>query len=241
VELVGGPARRRAARLRAQRLLERVLGTRHELRAFYRALGGDPLLAAAIRQSRGLSIAGFGDLFEALVTAILTQQVNLIFAYSIRDELVGAFGRRARLDGEVRYAFPEPARLARAPLERLRGMRLSGAKALALQGVARAFTRGELSEAALEALDDEQAIARLCELRGVGRWTAETALIRGLGRRDVFPAGDLGVIKYLAQGLLGRDGRAPEAEMRAFAERWRPYRAYALVYAYAELARRRRP
>jgi 3-methyladenine DNA glycosylase/8-oxoguanine DNA glycosylase len=82
-------------------------------------------------------------------------------------------------------------------------------------------------------------VERLTALRGIGRWTAETVLIRGLGRLDAFPAADLGIVKYLAQGLLGRRSPASEAQMRAFAERWRPYRAVALVYAYAELGRTR--
>jgi 3-methyladenine DNA glycosylase/8-oxoguanine DNA glycosylase len=82
-------------------------------------------------------------------------------------------------------------------------------------------------------------IERLTAFRGIGRWTADTVLLRGLARRDAFPAGDLGVVKYLAQGLLGRRAPASESQMRAFAERWRPYRSYALVYAYAELSYRR--
>ena len=238
--LVGKPARRKAARAAAERLVERVLGTRHRLRAFYRQAAGDPLLAGALRAERGLSLAGHASLFEALVTSILSQQINLSFAYSIRAELVEAFGRRARIDGETRFAFPSPRRLARESPDALRRFRLSEAKARALHGVARAFAGGELDEDELRSLDDETVVERLTALRGIGRWTAETALIRGLGRIDAFPAGDLGVVKYLARGLLGHRDTASEAEMRAFSERWRPFRSYALIYAYAELARRRK-
>ena len=66
-----------------------------------------------------------------------------------------------------------------------------------------------------------------------------TALVRGLARTDAFPAGDLGVVKYLATELLGHRERASEAEMRALSESWRPHRALALVYLYAEIGRRR--
>ena len=240
LQLVGKPARRRAARAAAEELAERVLGARHRLRAFYRQAAGDPLLSEAVRAERGLGLAGHASLFEALVTSILSQQINLSFAYSIRAELVEAFGRRARIEGETRFAFPSPRRLARESAEELRRFRLSEAKARALHGVSRAFASGELDEDELRALDDEAVVERLTALRGVGRWTAETALIRGLGRIDAFPAGDLGVVKYLARGLLGHRESASEAEMRAFSERWRPFRSYALIYAYAELARRRR-
>ncbi len=94
-------------------------------------------------------------------------------------------------------------------------------------------------EAELEQLPDEELIERLTALKGIGRWTAEITLMRGFARPDAFPGGDLGVVKYLAQGLLGRKEVATEQEMRAFAERWRPHRALALTYAYAALARRR--
>ncbi|MCY4441260.1 MAG: hypothetical protein OXE53_13785, partial [Deltaproteobacteria bacterium] len=95
------------------------------------------------------------------------------------------------------------------------------------------------STSAMAVLSDEQVVERLTGIKGIGRWSAEIALMRGLARPDTFPAGDLGVVKYLAQGLLGRTGKATEAEMRAFAERWRPYRALGLAYCYAELATRR--
>ena len=90
----------------------------------------------------------------------------------------------------------------------------------------------------MDSLSDDDLIERLIVLKGIGRWTAETALVRGLIRPDVFPAGDLAVVKYLAQSLLGKTEKASEAEMRAFAERWRPYRGLALVYCYAEMGRR---
>ncbi|MGH2898153.1 MAG: hypothetical protein ACRDMZ_05715, partial [Solirubrobacteraceae bacterium] len=91
-----------------------------------------------------------------------------------------------------------------------------------------------LSEAQLAPLDDEAAIESLVRWKGIGRWTAEVALIRGLGRLDVFPAGDLAVLKRLAPAWLGRG--ASEADVRDFAGRWRPYRSLALVYAFEAMA-----
>jgi DNA-3-methyladenine glycosylase II len=208
------------------------------VRPFYRAVEKDRLLGPTVRASRGLRVAGYPDLFEAITTIVISQQINLRFAYSVRDELVSVFGGRARLGGATYRSFPSPRRVARAPLSSLLELRLSRAKAETILRVAGAFGAGELSESALASLPDEEVIERLISIKGVGRWTAETVLLRGLGRLDAFPAGDLGVVKYLAQGLLGRRAPATEAEMRAHAERWRPYRGLALVYAYAELARR---
>ena len=96
-----------------------------------------------------------------------------------------------------------------------------------------------MTEEELRTLPDEDVVDRLIQIKGIGRWSAEIALLRGFARADAFPGGDLGVVKYLAQGLLGKAEKATEADMRAFAERWRPYRGLALIYCYAELMRRR--
>ncbi|MGH9368137.1 MAG: DNA-3-methyladenine glycosylase family protein [Thermoanaerobaculia bacterium] len=239
VRLEGTGAGGVAAREAARRVVRVGLGAGFDARPFYRAFRGDPLLADPLRHSRGLRIAGTASLWEAAVTAVLSQQVNLVFAYDLRRKLALAFGRRARFGGIVYVAFPSPERLARESERSLRKFRLSGAKAGTLARLARAFAAGELSERELARLPDEEAIERLMAIKGVGRWTAEIALLRGLGRADVFPGGDLGVVKYLAMELLGQRARVTEARMRRFADRWRPYRGLALVYAYAEMARRR--
>ncbi len=238
VSLEGRVADSAAAADAARRVVEVALGAASDVGAFYRAHGEDALLADSIRDFRGLRVAGAPSLWEALVTAILAQQVNLRFAYDIRRELALAFGRRARFGAETFVAFPSPAAMASETPEALGRFRLSGAKARAIAGLARAFAEGALAESEIAALSDEDAIERLTEFRGVGRWTAEIGLLRGLGRLDIFPAGDLGVVKYLAQGLLGRPAKAKEEEMRRFAERWQPHRGLALVYGYAELNRR---
>jgi DNA-3-methyladenine glycosylase II len=238
VELQGPAARSAAAERAAVELLERALGVATPVAPFYRAFRGDALLGPTIRACRGLRSWGFGDLFETVLTAVLSQQVNLHFAYDIRRDLCLAYGRRARIAGETHVAFPTPSRLARESEGTLRGFRLSGSKAATLARLARAFRSGALDEERLRAAGDEQVVAELTALKGIGRWTAETALIRGLGRPDAFPAGDLGVVKYVARGLLGHDRALTESEMRSFSERWRPHRGLALTYAYAELARR---
>ena len=238
VSLRGKDATGRDARQEAMRLVERSLGAHAGLPAFYRAHRNDRLLGPVIRSARGLSVSGHPGLWEALVTAVFAQQVNLALAYRIRRDLALRYGRRARFGNETYIAFPRPERVARETLARLRSLGLSQAKAGTVLGLANAFRRGELVESELEPLTDEELIERLTAFKGVGRWTAETALMRGFARSDAFPGGDLGVVKYIAQGLLGRDG-ATEGEMRAFAERWRPHRALALTYAYAELTRLR--
>jgi DNA-3-methyladenine glycosylase II len=238
VVLRGEEASSPRARAAALRILEIGLGAGLDVRPFYRAFRDDRLLSGALRHSRGLRIAGTPSLWEAIVTAVLCQQVNLAFAYDIRRELSIAFGRRARFEAETWFDFPKPSRIARETERSLRKFRLSRAKAATLSRLAEAFASAEMSEQAIAALADEEAIERLTSIKGIGRWTAEIALLRGLGRADVFPGGDLGVVKYVAMQLLGHRTRVTEARMRRFADRWRPYRGLALVYAYAEINRR---
>jgi DNA-3-methyladenine glycosylase II len=220
----------------ARRVLERVLGASADLRPFEQALGADPLLGGLIKRHRGLRVAGALDLFEALVGAVLTQQVNLRFAATIRTELVRAFGEHAAFQDRTWLAFPSAVRVARESESALRAFRMTGAKAGTIFRLANAIAEGKLDEGRLRALPDEEAIAELAIWKGVGRWTAEIALLRGLGRLDIFPAGDLAVVKRLALTWLGQAHASNEAEMRAFSERWRPFRSLALVYGLEDLA-----
>lgn len=218
--------------------LRRILGTDLDLAPFRRQARRDPLLASIVPRFRGLKLPATPTLFESLVVAVLSQQVNLVFAHSIKRELVEHFGARWRGDGAVHFAFPRPERFAEQTPEGMRRFRLTRTKAAALVGLGEAFASGAVREEELAELPDDEIVERLVRLRGIGRWSAEIALLRGLARPDAFPAGDLGVVKYVARGLLGREEKASEAEMRAFAEAWRPYRGLALTYCYAELARR---
>lgn len=239
VTLEGPAASSDAAALAARRLVDGALGAGADVAPFYRAARADPLLAPLVRKFRGLRIAGYPSLWEALVTAILAQQVNLGLAFGIRAHLATAFGKRVETGGRAYFAFPAPGRIAREGEKGLEGFRLSAAKLGAIARLARAFAEGELSEKEIARLPDEAAIERLMGMKGVGRWTAETALLRGLARADAFPAGDLSVVKYLAEGVFEHGRRATESEMRAYGDRWRPWRGLALTYAWKALAMRK--
>lgn len=240
VTLEGPAAASDTAKAAAGRLVEGALGAGADVLLFYRAARADPLLAPLVRKFRGLRIAGYPSLWEALVTAILAQQVNLGLAFGIRADLATEFGKRLELGGHAYFTFPSPKRIAREEERGLEGFRLSAAKLGAIVQLARAFAEGELTEGGIAALPDEPAIERLTAMKGVGRWTAETALLRGLARADAFPAGDLSVVKYLAEGVFEHGRRATESEMRSYGERWRPWRGLALTYCWTELSRRAR-
>ena len=237
-EITGNEARSREAKALAIRVLDRVLGVATDVRPFYSRFRRDALLGPLIRRHAGLRVTGRLTVWETLLQIVLSQQIHLNLAHGMLADLAEHLGRRARLDGRLYYSFPSPGAVDAEPVAALRRFRLSRAKAETLKRLAAAFESGELSDDKLLSLSDEEAIELLTSHKGVGRWTAEFTLLRGLGRMDIFPGGDLGVVKYLAQGMLGYDGLALEKDMRRFAERWRPYRGLALIYAYAELAHR---
>ena len=218
--------------------LRHILCTDLDLKPFYRLVRSDELLGPITPHFRGLKLPASPTVFESLVMAVLSQQVNLTFAYSIKKELVETFGDTWRANGELHYAFPAPARFAEQQEEDLLRFRLSRAKAGTLVRLGQAFSSGTIADQELMSLSDDEVVERLTQIKGIGRWSADIALLRGLARIDAFPGGDLGVVKYVAQGLLGKAEKSTEAEMREFAERWRPYRGLALIYCYAELMQR---
>jgi DNA-3-methyladenine glycosylase II len=157
--------------------------------------------------------------FVTLLRAIVGQQVSIKAAASIW----------AKLDAAVDGAA-DPANIAQASVETLRGAGLSGQKAAYARSLADEILSGRLDLAALPE-DDEEAIARLVHVKGIGRWTAEIYLLFAEGRTDIWPAGDLAVQIEIGR-ILGLDERPSEKAIRALAEAWRPHRGAAAILAW---------
>jgi len=195
--------------------------------AVLEALGGDPLIGAAVHAAPGRRVPGHPDPFELAIRAVIGQQVSVAGARTIAGRLVAEHGEPlARPAGDVTHLFPSAKTLAAVDPETLPMPRARGR---ALVGLARAVAGEELD---LSLGADPAAIrAALVELPGIGPWTAEYVTMRALGDRDGFLASDLGVRRALER--LGRDG-SPRAATE-LAERWRPYRAYALLHLWSTL------
>ncbi len=202
----------------------------------------DPILAPLVAARPGMRLPVYDDPFEALIRAILGQQVSVVAARTIGGRMVARFGRPAPLlaspDRNVQVGaeslrfFPEPETLAEAGEGALRELGLTGAKARSILGCAMAVASGAIDLAALRSASPEVATAALRALPGVGPWTAAYVRLRGLGDRDAFPAGDLGVQKALAAPGEKRAGEAA-AEQRSAS--WRPWRGYATLHLWAGL------
>lgn len=156
---------------------------------------------------------------QTLLRTIVGQQVSVAAARSMWAKLEGAYG-----------SPPELARLLRATDEELRAAGISRQKAGYIRSLAELVISGELDLDSLPA-DDEEAIALLTKIKGIGRWSAEIYLLFAEGRADVFPAGDLAVLVELGR-LMGLPEKPSEKQLRERAEAWRPYRGAAAVLAW---------
>jgi len=221
------PSQTLLERRRVRSIVDRLLGLRIDLTDWYRMAAGDARLRPLANTFRGMKPPRFPTMFEAVVNAFACQQLSLEVGLELLNRLATISSARLGRRGDVRYAFPTPQDIARLPAEMYRAMGFSRQKVRALLDLARPITRQELELESVASEDDAVVRQRLLELRGVGRWTAEYVLLRGVGRLHVFPGDDVGAQKRLAR-WLGRSRPLDYAGVHRAVERWQPYAG--LVY-----------
>ncbi|HEX3239892.1 MAG TPA: DNA-3-methyladenine glycosylase [Solirubrobacterales bacterium] len=165
------------------------------------------------------------DAYGALLRAIVGQQLSTKAARTIYGRVIGLFGGTT----------PSPQQLLDAKVEDLRGAGLSGRKVEYIQDLARHVISGELELDRLDELGDEQAIAEIVAVRGLGQWTAEMFLLFHLERPDVLSGGDLGIRKAIQIEYELEEMPSPQ-EAVALSERWSPHRSLASLYLWESLA-----
>lgn len=203
---------------RVYKTVARSLGTNIDLQPFYALAARDRRLAPLVARYRGLKPPRFPTVFECLVNGIACQQISLSVGITLLNRLTERFGA----EGGDGPAFPSPGQLSGREAGELRALGFSGQKARALLELAGAVSEGRIDLESLELLDNVTALRQLLTLRGVGRWTAEYVLLRGLGRVDVFPGDDVGARQRLAR-WLGRSDPFDYAAVGRTVSRWRPY------------------
>ena len=221
VRLEGRPAGESAERL-ARAALERILGLRADLAPFAAMAEQDPWLGPLARRMRGLKPPRFPTVFEALVNGIACQQLSLVVGIHLLNRLTAAHGRPVSGDADGPRAFPGPDQLASLQPESLMSHGFSLSKARTIVDAARAIVAGELELEALERLDDHAVMERLTGLRGVGRWTAEYVMLRGLGRLETFPGDDVGAHNSLSRHF-DMDTPLDYESVQRLVARWQPY------------------
>jgi len=189
-------------------------------------VSGDAVLAALIKQHGkcGLADAQRSDHFSALVRAITNQQLSTKAAATIYQRLVELLPDRT----------PTPAAIESLTDEQLRGVGYSRQKSGYLRDLCRHVLDGTLDLDAVDALPDEEVIAKLTQVKGIGRWSAEMFLMFRLHRPDVLPVGDLGIVNAIKRQYRLR--KPPTADrIRKIGDAWKPYRSVACWYLWRSL------
>lgn len=208
--------------------LERLLGLRVDLAGFYRLAERDKRLAALADRFRGVKPPRFPTIFETLVNAIACQQITLAAGINMLNRLNRAFG----LELPSGYAFPRPVDLAGLDVASLGELGFSIQKARAIIELAQAVS-GVLDLEQLRELDDEDALSILYQLRGVGWWTGDYVLLRGLGRLHIFPRDDVGA-RHRVRRWLELPDEPDSTRVREMLAPWKPYAGF--IYYHLLLA-----
>jgi 3-methyladenine DNA glycosylase/8-oxoguanine DNA glycosylase len=207
-----------AIRSELHRTVRKVLGLDMDLGSVQALAEGKPTLRPTALALRGMRPPRYPELFEAFANVVPFQQLSLDAGVRIVGRLVERFGKYVEYDGHRHYAFPAARTVANARLEALRECGLSRGKAECLRHLAKAIESGELTEAAISKMSTEDALQRLAELPGIGPWSAAVVLLRGFGRIDVFPPGDVGATRGLTKLLRLRTRKSLDRLIARFGE-----------------------
>lgn len=211
------------------------LDINRDLSKFYQQVKSDKLLLYSIcKKYKGLRLIGIPNLIEAISWAIIGQQINLTFAYTLKKRLIENFGELISYQDKSVYVFPKPEVIAKLTDEDLRPLQFSRSKIKYLTGVAQAIVEGRISKEILSNMAYDDAKAKLIELKGVGNWTADYVLMKCLRFPDAFPISDVGVhnaIKF----QLGMENKPSIEEIEKMAAQWQGWKSYATFYLWHSL------
>lgn len=182
-------------------------------------LGNDALLGSRIEAMPGMRVPGCWDGLELAVRAVLGQQVSVAAASTMAGRLARTFGKKISGAGNLTHLFPRADVLAQADFTPIG---LTRARAETIRSLARSVVAGQINFDSVANFEEFR--LRLCALPGIGDWTAQYIAMRALGDPDAFPAGDL--------HLLRKSSLGNRQKLIQRAERWRPWRAYGVMYLW---------
>ncbi|MET0787048.1 MAG: DNA glycosylase, partial [Paenisporosarcina sp.] len=198
-----------------------------DLNDFYKMAAQDLILQKLTNDYGGLRIICLPDLFEALTWAVIGQQINLSFAYTLKKRFVEQFGESLIFGEDIYWLYPSYERMATLEVEDLRQLQFTGRKAEYIIGIAKTLASGELTKDKLlnmrNPLDMYQA---LIHIRGVGAWTADYVLMKCLHHKAAFPIADVGLHNAL-KNQLGLEQKPTIMEIKEIATHWEGWQAYA--------------
>jgi DNA-3-methyladenine glycosylase II len=215
---------------RIEEIVSALFNLTFDLNVFYDAVKADKVMSMLTQQLRGLKSPTTPTVFEALVDSIIEQQISLNVAHSLERNVIKMFGDQLTLNGKVYYAFPTPQNVAFATVEQLRNCGLSMRKAEYIHDISSSIMEGKLDLEDFKNYENaEEIIKELCKIRGIGVWTAELTMLRGMRKLEAFPADDLGLRRHIAHYYCN-DRKILGNEARKIAEKWGKWKGLAGFY-----------
>jgi len=215
-------------------LVKRMFSADVDLLSFYRAFAQDAVMTKVIELGYGLRPILDTDPFEAIVRAILGQQVTVQFAATMNNRLLETFGTKVMSGDTTLHAYPTAQELTETTPNMLRELAISQRKAEYIIDFAQQVASGRIEFAALERLQDKEVLEQLTKLRGIGAWTAQCYQLFCLGRPDVVPFADVGIHRALTRAW--NSGEIADAQtLRALAPAWSPWGSYVTYYLWNSL------
>ncbi|MEH6939418.1 DNA-3-methyladenine glycosylase 2 [Bacillus sp. JJ664] len=206
-----------------------------DLTHFYELGKKDDLLDSLIEKYYGLRLIGIPDLFEALCWAIMGQQINLTFAYTLKRRFVEKYGEKFSWHDEVYFLFPNPNVIAKLEISDLTSLQFTQRKAEYVIGIAKLMSDGNLSkELIIDSGDYAQKCKHLISIRGIGNWTADYVLMKCLKERVAFPIADVGIHNAL-KIQLALNKKPTIEEIKELAKNWVGWEAYVTFYLWRSL------
>ncbi len=203
-------------------VLDRLLGLKVDLNSFYKAVKSDPKASGLVNKFIGVKPPRFPSVFESLVNAFACQQVSLNVGLLLLNRLASTYGPSIHMRGKKLHGFPLPQKIATLDYENLRNLGFSWRKSEYIIETAKLITKHDLDLEGSASMTNEEAVEVLTQIKGVGRWTAEYVLLRGLGRLNVFPADDAGALNSLRAWFHLHKKPDYEKAMR-IVSKWQPY------------------
>jgi DNA-3-methyladenine glycosylase II len=215
---------------KAENAVTNLFSLNLDLKPFYGTVKEDKTMAHLTSELWGLKNPTTPTVFEALVDSIVEQQISLKVANSLEHRIIKKFGYSLNLEGETYYTYPTPQQLAPVSIEEFRKCGLSFRKAEYIQGASQLIAEGKLDLEEFKTWkSSEQIIKQLDMIRGIGVWTAELTMLRGMQRLEALPADDLGLRRVISRYY--RDGKViSSAEARQIAKNWGEWKGLAAYY-----------
>jgi len=205
-----------------------------DLTPFYKLARKDELLKSLVKKHYGYRIIGQPDLFESLVWAVIGQQINVQFAYTLKQRFVENFGEKLLWNEQNYFLFPTPLRVTSLGDPDLLPLQFSRQKSKYSVNIAEAFADGTISKEKLKGLPLQEAKEILMKVKGVGNWTANYALMKSFRYPDAFPLEDAGIHNAI-KNLKGMKKKPSLNQVKRVFKNYKGWEAYATLYLWKSL------